>query len=135
MIYPCISFQGNCNDAIAFYKEVLGAQVKSISHFKDTPADDAWAMSVSLPPDFVADSEVIIDGQSVMMTDGGQSRPTAEYFSFCLTKDTAEEVKAIFNKLAETGKVSEPLAPVSWASLYGVVEDKFGITWMVMTSN
>jgi len=135
MIYPCISFQGNCNDAIAFYKEVLGAQIKSIGYHKDAPVDCAWAANVSLPPNFVGDSEVIIDGQSLMLTDGGQSRPTAEYFSFCLTKDTLEEVTTIFNKLAESGKVSEPLAPVSWASLYGVVEDKFGITWMIMTPN
>ena len=133
MLTPAISFQGNCNDAIAFYQETLGAQVKSVAHFKDAPADCKKEMS--LPPDFVMDSAIVIDGQSVMMTDGGESRPTSDYFSFCMTKDTAEEATAIFNKLAENGKIVEPLAPVFWASLYGVVEDKFGISWMIMTSS
>ena len=132
MLIPAVSFQGNCNDAIAFYQETLGARIKSIAYFKDAPAD--FRAGVSLPPDFVADSEIEIDGQTVMMTDGRESKPTGDYFSFCFVRDTAEEVTATFNKLAKGGKIVDPLAPVYWSSLYGVVEDKFGITWMVMTS-
>jgi len=132
MLMTAISFQGNCNEAITFYQETLGAQVKSIGHFKDAPAD--YRESVSLPSDFVTDSEIVIDGHSIMMTDGSESRFTPDYFSFCLVKDVADEVTTIFSKLADGGKIAEPLAPVFWASLYGVVEDKFGITWMVMTS-
>ena len=133
MLMTAISFQGNCKEAIEFYRETLGAQVKSIGYFKEAPAD--FQAQMSLPPDFVTDSEIVIDGHSVMMTDGAESRPTAAYFSFCLIKDTAEEVRTVFDKLAEGGKVVEQLAPVFWSSLYGTVEDKFGITWMVMTSN
>jgi len=133
MLSTVISFQGNCKDAIAFYQETLGAQVKSIEHLKNAPDD--FEMKSSFPPDFVMHSEVIIDGQSIMMTDGGNSRPTSDYFSFCIIKDTAEEVTTIFNTFAASGKVVEPLAHVFWASLYGAVEDKFGVTWAVMTSN
>jgi len=132
MLIPAIGFQGNCNDVIAFYQEILGAQVKSISHYKDAPADSE---KPSTPPDFVVGSEVIIDGQSVMMFDDDESRPVNGYFYFSLTKDTVEEVTTIFNKLVEGGKIITPLAPVYWSSLFGIVEDKFGIAWMVMASN
>lgn len=133
MLIPAISFKGNCNEAIAFYQETLGAILKSIAHFKDAPTKD-WADGMDLPPNFVMDSEVIIDGQLIMMTDGALDKPTADFFSFCLLKDTKEEVTEIFNKLAANGKIVEPLGAVFWSSLYGVVEDKFGFQWMIMTS-
>lgn len=131
MLYPTISFQGNCNEAIAFYKEALGATIKSIAHFKNAPTTDL-AEGMNLPPDFVMDSEIIIDGQTVAMTDGATSRPTADFFSFCMLKKTEMEVRDVFEKLANCGKVIEPLAPVFWSDLYGVVEDRFGFQWMVM---
>jgi len=133
MLITAVSFKGNCNDAIAFYQKSLGAKVKSIAHFKDAPTTD-WAIGMDLPPDYVMDSEVIIDGQSVMMTDGATGIPTADFFSFCLIKDTEEQVREVFGKLADGGKIIEALAPVFWSSLYGVVEDKFGFCWMIMTS-
>lgn len=131
MLYPAVAFQGNCLDAIRFYESVLGAQVKSIALLKDAPPDSG--MSEQHPPDFVMDSEVVIDGVSVMMTDGGAARPTSDYFSFALLKDSDDETRAVFDKLAQGGKVLEPLAPVFWSSLYGTLEDRFGVTWMVMT--
>ncbi|MFS0933306.1 VOC family protein [Enterococcus casseliflavus] len=132
MLVPAISFQGNCKNAIKFYQEVFGAKIKSIAYASEAPEDsglDPW-----LPDDFIMDSEIIIDGQSIMMTDGRIHRPSNDYFSFCLVKDTTEEVTSIFNILSIEGKVIEPLAPVFWSSIYGMVEDKYGITWMIMTS-
>ena len=131
MFYPAISFQGNCNEAIEFYKQALGAQVRSISLFgKDAPDD--FKDANDLPDDYVMDSEVLIDGQVVMMTDGAVSKPNADAFSMCLIKDTGEEVRRVFDALAKGGKVIDPLNPVFWSSLYGVVEDKFGFQWMIM---
>jgi len=132
MLIPTISFRGNCNDAIAFYKETLGAQIKSVSYYKDAPAGSE---KQSTPPDFVVDSDVVIDGQTVMMFDDDESRPVNGCFYFSLSKDTVEEVRTIFNKLVEGGKIITPLAPVYWSPLFGIVEDRFGIAWMITTSN
>ncbi|MGH1815386.1 VOC family protein [Enterococcus casseliflavus] len=132
MLIPAISFQGNCENAIKFYQEALDAQVKSIVYASEAPVDSG--LDPEMPDDFVMDSEIIIDGQRIMMTDGRLNRPANDFFSFCLVKESADEVTTIFNSLSIDGKVIDPLAPVFWSSLYGMVEDQYGITWMIMTS-
>jgi PhnB protein len=51
-----------------------------------------------------------------------------------IIKDTIAEVTALYNTLSDGGKVIEKLAPMFWTSMYGMVEDRFGICWQVMTS-
>jgi len=131
MLSTVIHFNGNCNEAIDFYKEVLGAVVKDIAYFKDAP-DTSWTEE-SLPPEFIMHSEVVIYGSTLVMTDGSETSPNGNNFSFMIVKNTVEEVTELYNKLLESGKVIEPLAPTFWASIYGMVEDRFGITWQVMT--
>jgi len=131
MLLPAIHFEGNCNEAISLYKEVLGAEVQAIAYFKDRPADSG--MEETLPDDFVMHSEVKISDVVLSMTDGGEKRPTGDNFSFIIIKENKEEVTDIYNGLLEGGKEIIALAPVFWASTYGLVEDKFGISWQVMT--
>lgn len=133
MLLPAISFQGNCENAIKFYQEALDAQIKSIVYANEAPVDSG--LDPNMPDDFIMDSEIIIDGQRIMMTDGRLNRPANDFFSFCLVKESADEVTTIFNSLSIDGKVIDPLAPVFWSSLYGMVEDQYGITWMIMTTH
>jgi len=130
MLVPTISFQGNCDEALAFYKEALGATVKEVVYFRDAPPDSG--MDESLPPNFVMHSEVLIFGTQITMTDGGTEPITGDYFSLTLYFDSTEEVTAVFNKLADGGKVIEALAPQFWATLCGDVEDRFGIHWHIL---
>ena len=60
MITPCIHFNGNCNEAINFYKDALGAAVKEMYYAMDAPDYN----TLSLPPSFVMHSEVIICGMN-----------------------------------------------------------------------
>jgi len=132
MFMPCISFQGNCNEALEFYQQAIGAQLKSIHRFgPDAPAD--FKATITLPDDFVMNSELIIDGQPVMMTDGGAETPKSGHFSMTLLKDTEEQAHQTFNALAQGGTIVQNMKPVFWASIYGVVQDKFGLEWQVMT--
>jgi len=134
MFLTTIHFPGNCDEAISFYKEVLGAEVKDIAYLKDAPKDSSMD-SLSLPPNFVMHSVISIHGSLVSMTDGVETRPTGDNFTFFITGDTVDEVTALYGKLLEGGKEVEALAPVFWASMYGIVEDRFGINWQVMTSD
>ena len=129
MLIPTISFQGKCDEAIAFYKEALGAQVKDVAYYKDAPKE--FVMDV--PPNFVMHSEVLVFGTVITMTDGATTPITGNYFSLMLMLDTAESVTAAFNKLADSGTVITPLAQQFWATLCGDVQDKFGIHWHICT--
>jgi len=133
MLIPTISFQGKCDDALTFYKEVLGADIKEVAYFRDAPADSG--MDQSLPPNFVMHSEVSIFGTRLTMTDGATAPITGEYFSLMLMFGSTEEVMAVFNKLANGGSVTTPLAQQFWATLCGDVVDKFGIHWHICTNN
>ena len=134
MFLATIHFPGNCDEAISFYKETLSAEVAEIAYFKDAPQDSGME-SLKLPPNFVMHSLISIDDSLVSMTDGVETKPNGDNFTFFITKDTVEETTELFDKLQVGGKVVEPLAPVFWASLYGIVEDQFGVNWQVMTSD
>ena len=134
MFLTTIHFPGTCDEAISFYKEVLGAQVKDIAYFKDAPKD-AEIESLSLPPNFVMHSMIFIHGSPVSMSDGVETKPTGDNFTFFITEDTEDKVTALYARLSEGGKEVQALAPVFWASLYGIVEAQFGVNWQVMTSD
>jgi len=129
MLIPTIHFDGNCDEAIAFYKDTLGAEVKAINYAKDAPLDSGMDQ---LPPNFVMYSEVVICGTALSLTDGSETPLPFGHFSYMLFVDTADEVTATFNKLAVGGKVDQPLAETFWAGLYGSVVDRFGVNWQVM---
>ena len=129
MLLPTFHFPGNCNEAIAYYQKAVGAEIKIIAYAKDAPADAVEGV----PPDFVIHSEILIFGTCIGMTDMGEGRLTDEQFMFTLLLDSDEEVTTVFNKLADGGKVIEPLAPQFWCSLNGSIEDPFGISWNIGT--
>ena len=131
MLVPTISFQNKCDEALAFYKEALGATVKEVAYFRDAPPDSG--MDESLPPNFVMHSEVLIFGTQITMTDGGTAPIAGDYFSMMISFDTAEEVKSVFNKLADGGQIVNALAQQFWATLCGDVADRFGINWHICT--
>ena len=130
MLIPTIHFPDNCDEAITFYKEVLGAKVKEIAYAKDAPPDSGME---DCPPNFVMYSELEISGSIISITDGGEAPLTSDTYSFMISFDTDEETAAVFNKLADGGKIIEPLAPQFWSPLYGYLQDRFGVGWQVMT--
>jgi len=132
MLVTTISFQGNCDEALTFYREALGAEVKDVAYFRDAPPDSG--MDDTLPPNFVMHSEVTIFGTRLTMTDGGTAPIAGDYFSLMLAFDSADEVTAVFHKLADGGEVITPLATQFWATLCGDVRDRFGVHWHVCTN-
>ena len=127
--FPTISFAGNCDEAITFYKEVLGAEVKVIMYNGNYPTDPDT--DKSLPPNFVTYSEIILFGTPVMMTDGAEKKMCCNNFSFTLSFNTEEEVTSVFNKLADCGEIIEPLSNEFYGYLMGSVKDHFGISWTI----
>jgi len=132
MLIPTIHFNGNCDEAISFYKEVFGAEVKEINYAKDAPPGSGMD---ELPPNFVMHSEVYICGTKFSLTDGAEFPPAIGNFSYMIVYDTAEEVTATFNKLVVGGEVETALEPTFWSPLYCSVVDRFGVNWQVMVAH
>jgi len=126
---PSIRFPGNCDEAITYYKEVLGAEVKEIIHNGSDSTDPN--VDKSLPPNFVTYSEVLLFGTPVLMTDGAEKKMSCDNFSFTLSLNTEEEVTSVFNKLADGGEIVESLSTEFSDYLMGCVNDRFGISWTI----
>jgi len=131
MLIPTIHFPGSCNEAIAYYKEALGAQVKKIAYAKDAPPE----IADELPPDFVMYSEVEIFGTSISLSDGAQTPISSDNYTFTVFLGSVEEVERAFNALLDGVRIIEPLGPQFWAEMTGFVADRFGVNWNIATSD
>jgi PhnB protein len=126
-----LMFNGRTEEAIEFYKKALGAQVEMILLFKDAPEGQC-------PPalaDKVMHSSFKIGDTVVMASDGmcsGDAKLEFKGISLTLNPKTEAECERLFNALAESGSVQQPLIKTFFSPKFGVVSDKFGVTWMVL---
>ena len=129
MLLPTIHFSGNCLEAIEFYKKTVGAEVVRLFSSNDAPPE----VAAQMPPNFVMFSEIKMLGATVSLTDGCEEAPNSINFTYTVVLDTAEEVTDVFNRLAEGGTITEPLGQQFWADLSGMLTDKFGVNWNILT--
>jgi len=125
-------FNGNCEQAVEFYRKTLGAQVEMLLRFKDSPEPPPPGM---VPPDWgdkIMHASFKVGQTTVMASDGcGTEAKSFQGFSLSLSVATATEADRYFNALAVGGKVTMPLNKTFWSPRFGMLEDKFGIGWMV----
>ena len=125
-------FNGRCEEAIEFYKKVLGAEVQLLMRNKESPEPHAPGM---LPPgseNKVMHATLRVGSSNLMVSDGRcDGKP--EFKGFTLSLDAATEAKAerLFSALADGGTVQMPLAKTFWSPKFGMVADRFGVGWMV----
>jgi PhnB protein len=132
-VEPYLFFDGRCDEAIAFYKSAVGAEVKMLVRFKDSPEPHRPGQ---LPPG--AENKVMHArlriGDSVVMVSDGRCTGAAKFDGFGLSITVANQADAdrVFNALAADGKVTMPLAKTFFSSRFGMLADKFGVAWMVL---
>ncbi len=133
-VQPYLFFRGRCEEAIEFYRDMLGAEVLMMMRFKDAP--DKPPSHLELPPDVderVMHACLSIHGTNVMMSDGMASGPLDfNCMSLSITVPDAATAKRVFDGLADGGSVQMPLGPTFFSPCFGAVADKFGVSWMVI---
>ena len=132
LVQPYLFFGGRCEEAIAFYKSAIGAQLDMLMRFSESP-DPIPADKVQ--PGFenkVMHASFRISETLVMASDGRcEGEPRFEGFSLSLTVPDEKEAETVFNALADGGKVTMPLEKTFWSPKFGMLEDRFGVGWMV----
>ncbi|MEU0504079.1 VOC family protein [Nocardia sp. NPDC005998] len=138
-----LNFHGQARAALEFYQSVFGGQT-TIATYGD------FGMPAELPDATkVVFGQVIADnGFRVMAYDvpgadapGAQGAPTTrrengttrttEPFFLSVRGDTVEEVGALWERLADGASVIEEFGPAQWAPGFGMLRDRFGITWIL----
>jgi len=134
VIQACLFFSGNCEQAVEFYRKALGAEVEMMMRFKESPDAPPPGM---VPPDWsdkIMHTSFRIGQTVVMASDGcGPGQGGFNGFSLSLAVKTEAEADKAFAALAEGGKVNMPLTKTFWSPRFGMLQDRFGIGWMINT--
>jgi PhnB protein len=129
VVNPYLSFNGDCEQAFDLYKSVFGGEYQGLMRWGDNPdcaempADQkSQVMHVALPI-----------GNTVMMGSDSPMGPVerGSAYSVAIGSNDLGETEKIFNGLAEGGQVTMPLQKTFWGATFGMLTDKFGVTWMI----
>lgn len=128
-----LSFDGRCEEAVQFYTQALGAQVGMLMRFKDAPEKPPEGQMPPNSDDKIMHVDFTIGETRVMASDGScGGNPQFGGISLALSPKTPEEADKLFNALADGGQVQMPLGQTFFSPRFGMVQDKFGVTWMVV---
>jgi PhnB protein len=132
VIQPYLFFNGRCEEAVDFYKKALGAEVQMLMRYKEAPEAPPPGM---VPPGFenkIMHTSFRIGQTTIMASDGcSAEKPQFEGFSLALSVGSEAEADRIFGALSAGGQVRMPLGKTFWSPRFGMLEDRFGIGWMV----
>jgi PhnB protein len=128
-VHPYLSFDGRCEEAVEFYRRTLGAEVLSLVRYKDSPEP---GMAPPGAENKVMHASFRIGETPVMASDGHcAGKPSFQGFSLSLTVASDAEAQRMFAALGDGGQVQMPLTKTFFASSFGMVADRFGVSWMV----
>jgi PhnB protein len=128
-IQPYLFFDGRCEEAIAFYKKALGAEVEMLVHWRDSPDQ---SMTTPANENKVMHSTFRIGETTLMASDGNSEKPEFKGFSLSISAPDETEAKKLFGALSEGGHVQMPLMKTFFSPCFGTLRDKFGVTWMII---
>ena len=130
-IQPYLFFGGRCEEALAFYKCAIGAEVEMLMRYSDNPEPMPPGM---IPPGFenkVMHTSFRVGSTTILASDGCGDADVFGGFSLSLSVSTAADADRVFNALANDGEVTMPLARTFWSPRFGMLKDKFGMGWMI----
>jgi PhnB protein len=128
-VTPYLTFNGNCRDAMTFYKECFGGEL-TLQTVAETPMA---AQCPSGMQQHIMHSMLAGDGMVIMGTDmvGPAGFIAGTDMALSLSFDNEETIRACYTRLSDGGQVIDPLKQAPWGALFGVVADPFGKVWML----
>ena len=129
-----LNFQGQAEEAFAFYAKTFGTEVTMLTRFSDMPA-----MAGEVPAEernLVLHAELPIAGGHVLMATDmlrsmGQQTRIGNNTTLNLEVDSKEEADRLYGALSEGGSEGSPMADMPWGAYWGVTLDRYGIRWMI----
>ena len=130
VVQPYLFFGGRCEEALNFYASAIGAEVQMLMRFKESPEPQP-----GLPDCFddkIMHARARVGATTFIASDGRCEGPPAfEGFSLSVTVPDEAEAERVFSALAQEGTVVMRLEKTFWTSKFGMLEDRFGVSWMV----
>lgn len=137
-VTPYLCFEGRCEEALKFYADAVDAKTTVLMRFSEAPqeaqTDGCGAMPATVTGDKVMHAELRI-GDSTLMASDGRCTGDARFDGIALTIQARDDAHAgqLFAALSEGGKVEMPLERTFFASRFGMLADRFGVGWMILS--
>jgi PhnB protein len=127
---PYLAFDGQCADAMRFYKEALGGKLGMMNNAQSPMA----AQCAREHLDRIIHARLELDGGTLLYA--GDCPPGMPYqgihgVSIALNYDSVAKAEKVFNALLSGGKVTMPFSDAFWAKKFGMLTDRFGCHWIV----
>jgi PhnB protein len=123
---PYLTFDGNCREAMEFYKECLGGELELM-----TVEQSGQAENIPDKKDQIMHGSLTSDGIVLMASDmimEGEIKQ-GNTMTLCLNRGSKEEMEELFKKFSEGAKIETEFGE-TFFGYYGALEDKFGFRWM-----
>jgi PhnB protein len=134
-VQPYLFFEGRCEEAIELYRSALGAEVEMLMRYKDSPEPPKPEMCPPGSEDRVMHASFRIGETVVMASDGLSSgRPSFQGVSLSISVPDEATADRFFAALADGGQVQMPLSKTFFSSCFGMVADRFGVSWMIVVA-
>lgn len=125
---PYLFFRGNCEEALEFYKKVFDGKIVALQRFGEAsmPVEEDYKQKIM-------HAELRFNGYSMLFSDGAPHREITkgDNVHLNLSFDNETTMRLTWGKLSAEGNVHMELQDTFWGAIYGQLEDKFGIRWMV----
>ena len=134
MISVYLNLPGNAEEAAKYYTKVFEAPEPYMMRFRDVPPEDLENVPKELH-NLLAYANVKTFAGDVMLSDAMPGEPCAPSGAvyICLSHKDHDRLRKNFDALLEDGVMEMPLEPTFFSPLYGIVVDKFGFKWMIMS--
>jgi PhnB protein len=126
-LYPYLSFKGNCEEALDFYKDALDGQIVQIGRYGESPLPSKEEDKNKIIHARLQFGDALIMASDVMNED---KFSRSGDISLSVECETEEQLDSVFSKMSKGGTVTMPLADQFWGAKFGMLKDKFGIHWM-----
>ncbi len=132
---PYLAFDGNTRDAFGFYEQALGATIQALLSYADMPASamPAEGCDGARPTgDGIMHACLALPGGAMLFagdTPPGTPHEGNKGVMLALQYDTVDQAQGAFHALSQGGTVTMPLTPAFWARTFGMLTDRFGVSW------
>lgn len=137
---PYLSFDGKTREAYAFYEKALGAKIETMMSYADMPPSVAASSETGCadgpPPsgDGIMHACLALPGGAMLFagdTPPGMPFEGMKGVMLALQYDSVDQARQVFEALSKGGQVTMPLAPAFWSKIFGMLTDRFGVSWAV----
>ena len=136
LVQPYLSFDGRCEEAIEFYRKALGAEAIMVMRYKESPEPPPPGMVPPGSENKIMHASLRIGDTTVMASDGACRGQTGfQGFSLALTVPSEAEADRVFATLGEGGQVQMPLTKTFFSPRFGMLADRFGVSWMILVEH